>query len=517
MAALTIQQAYELAAQQHRAGRLGPAESMYRQILSYQPDHADALSMLGLVACQQGNFAEALELTSRAAALHPASAIHHFNLGIVCAEAGKLDDSSAAYRRAVALQPDLFEAHNNLGNVLRKSGRLDEATVALRQALALRPASAPAHFNLGNVLCESGHTSEAADAFARTIELQPDHAEAHLNLGNLYKADGRLKEAAEHYQHAIRARPGYPEARWSLGLIRLQDGKFEEGWREYEARLQVKDFPVRRDFQQPMWDGSPLNGRRILLHPEGGFGDTLQFIRYVRLLREQRDGRVFVQCQAELKRLITGQNGIEMVFAGNEPLEPFDVHCPLLSLPHQFGTTLDSIPNQVPYLYADPKLVEQWKQRLGVSDDGMKIGLVWAGSARHLNDANRSMPIETVAPLHRIQRARFISLQKERLETPPAGVNFESYAQDVRDFADTAALIAQLDLVICVDTSVAHLAGAMGKPTWVLLPEPAEWRWLNGRSDSPWYPTVRLFRQPRAGDWDSVMNSVIEALQKKTC
>ena len=509
----TIQPFFDAARMSHQAGRLSEAEASYRQILSLLPQHADAMSMLGMLLLQMGRTQEALSLTRQAAAIAPRSPILQFNLGVVSASAEQLDEAIAAYRAAISTAPTLFEAHNNLGNALRKAGRLDEAIAAFRQAVALWPNSAQTHYNFGNALQDVGKTDEAADAYARAVSLRPDHAPAHLNLGNILRMANKTDEATEHYRAALAAQPDFPEAQWSMGLHHLQHGRFEQGWPLFEARLRVEQFPLRR-IDGAIWDGSDLHGRRILIYPEGGFGDAIQFFRFARLVHEQRGGHVLFAGPPELKRLFSIQPGIEKYIADGEPLEPFDVHCPLLSLPLRFGTKIDTIP-PAPYLHADPPLVEQWKRRLNPSDARMKIGLVWAGSPQNLNDINRSMSMEQLAPLAEIKGVRFIGLQKERWGTPPAGLEIENFSEQLSDYAETAALVSNLDMAICVDTSVAHLCGALGKPTWVPMCEPTEWRWLLEREDSPWYGSMRLFRQPRPGDWETPMRRIAEELKAK--
>jgi tetratricopeptide (TPR) repeat protein len=513
MAPVSIEQLFGTARMHHQAGRPQYAEALYRQILSIQPRHADAMSMLAIVLAQSGRAGEALTLAHQAVSLAPQSPVLHFNRGIVCAGADRLADAITSYRAAIALEPTLFEAHNNLANLLRKTGQLESAISSFRQAIALRPDSAATYFNLGNALQDLGNSNEAAAAYARAIALQPNHAEAHLNLGNILRMANQSALAAEHYRAALLAKPDFPEAQWSMGLHHLQQGRLEQGWPLFEARLRVPEFPVRR-FREPIWDGSPLHGRRIVLHPEGGFGDAIQFFRFARLVHEQRGGRVLFLGPPELRRLFSIQPGIERYDVDGETIDPFDFHCPLLSLPLRFGTTIGTIP-QVPYLEADPQLVEQWQRRLGPADGRMKIGLVWAGSQRNLNDVNRSMSMDQLAPLADIGGVRFIGLQKERWETPPAGMEIENFSSELTDYAQTAALAANLDLAICVDTSVAHLCGALGKPTWVPMCQPTEWRWLLEREDSPWYASMRLFRQPRAGDWETPMKRIAEALRAR--
>ena len=468
--------------QRHEAGRLHEAEQLYRQILAQQPEHAGAMQFLGVIANQVGRNDIAVGLIRRAIGLNPNVAEAYNNLGNALKDQGQLDEAIAAFRQALALNPNLPEAHNNLGSALKDQGQLDEAIAAYRQAIALRPTYADAHNNLGNALKDQGQLDEAVAAFRQAIALKPDYAEFHFNL--------------------------------SLSL--LTSGDFQQGWEEHEWRWKCKEFPTpARNFPQPQWDGCPLEGRTLLLHTEQGHGDAVQFIRYLPLV-EQRGGRIIIECQAELQRLIRPIAGRCQIVVSGQPLPIFDLHCPLLSLPRVFGTNLDNIPNNVPYLRADAEDAGRWQRRLADHSPLVKVGLGWAGSPAHRNDCNRSMKLATLAPLGQVPGARFFSLQKgeaaAETKTPPAGMELVDWTQELKDFADTAALIANLDLVIAVDTAVVHLAGAMGKPVWTLLPFVSDWRWLLERQDSPWYPSMRLFRQPRIGDWDGVITRVVEAL-----
>jgi tetratricopeptide (TPR) repeat protein len=548
MAQTTIQQAFVLAVQHHQAGRWREAEQLYRQVLAQYPQHAGAMLFLGVIAHQVGRIDVAVGLIRQAIALNPNNAEAHNNLGVALKDKGQLDDAIAAYRQAIALRPNypeaynnlgnaltdkgqldeaiaayrqaialnpnLPEAHNNLGNALRTKGQLDEAIAACRQAIALRPNYLEAHSNLGNVLTDQGHLDDAIAAYRQTIALDPNFPDAHSNLGSALKDKGQFDEAIAAFRQAIALNPRLPEAHHNLSLALLARGDFQQGWDEYEWRWKCKN-PLRRDFAQPQWDGCPLDGRAILLQAEQGFGDAIQFIRYLPLV-EQRGGRIIIECQVELQRLFRIMAGRWHIVALGQPLPVFDLHCPLLSLSRISRANLANIPNTVPYLYADADDTGSWQQRLGGHCPLVKVGLAWAGSPTHRNDRNRSIKLEMLAPLGQVPGMRFFSLQKgaaaAEAKTPPPGMDLVDWTMELKDFADTAALIANLDLVIAVDTAVIHLAGAMGKPVWTLLPFVPDWRWLLQRPDSPWYPTMHLFRQPRIGDWDSVITSVVEAL-----
>jgi len=565
---LTIQQAFDLAMQRHAAGKLHSAEEIYRRIFARQPEHAGAIHGLGVIALQLGRHDIALDLFRRAIALNPNSVEAHSNLGNVLREKGELDAAIAAYRQVIALQPNLPEACCNLGNALKDKGQLDEAIAAYRQAIAKKADLAEAHYNLSIALEDKGLLDEAIVASRRAIALKPDYADAHCNLANRLKDSGQLDEAIAAYRQAIALRPDHPEAHYNLSSALLLQGDFRQGWEEYEWRWKWKGFPSPRwTFPQPQWDGSDLTNRTILLHPEQGLGDVIQFLRYVPLVAA-REGKVILLCYRPLRRLLQGTPDIAKWLAPDHAVPNFDVHSPLLSLPRAFGTTLNSIPAKVPYLFSDPTLSEPWRARLAAYPPALNVGLVWAGSPTHTNDRNRSMKLADLAPLLRLGGVRFFSLQigdaASQIKTLPEGTELIDWTDELNDFADTAALIANLDLVISIDTAAAHLAGAMGKPVWLMLPFAPDWRWMEARegnppSDSPpsalpnpspfprshpssvcpsvpsclssspaqlissstalapaspWYPTMRLFRQPSAGDWTSVVADVASALSR---
>ncbi len=484
MSQLAIDRDFQTALQHHRAGRLPQARALYQQILAQQPEHAGALHFSGVMALQEGRNDVAADLIAKAIGLQPNSPEAYCNLGIALQGKGQLDGAIAAYRRAIGLKPDYPEAHSNLGAALRDTGNLDDASAALRRAIALRPGFADAHSNLGIVLREMGMLDEARTAYRRAIALKP----------------------------------GYPEAHHNLALLLLLQGEFLEGWNEFEWRWRCKQFlSPRRTFGQAQWDGSDLAARTILLHAEQGFGDTIQLVRYVPLVAA-RGGQVVLEAAPELRRLLQGTRGIARWVDAGDALPPFDVHCPLLSLPMAFGTTLQNIPHTVPYVQADAEGVERWRKELS-GDGRRKVGLAWAGEPTHGNDRNRSLSLSALAPLADAKGVTFYSLQKgdaaKQATNPPAGMELIDRTAELTDFADTAAFIANLDLVISVDTAVAHLAGAMGKPVWTLLPFVPDWRWLMQREDSPWYPTMRLCRQRGRGDWGSVISRVAEALSSR--
>jgi tetratricopeptide (TPR) repeat protein len=514
MAAMTLHQALAVAAGHHQAGRLREAELLLRQVLAQNPDHPDALHILGLIAHQTGHSDAAIALLRRAIDANPHAADPRANLGVILAKCGRHPEAIEQYQKAIAIDPSHADAHNNLGNVLSRSGQSAQAEAEFREALTLRPAFPEATNNLANEFRKQGRLEEAVTLFQKAIALSPNYAEAHNNLGATMERLGRRDQALAAYQRALSLLPNYPEASFNLGLFHLLHGELERGWPLYESRPSLTDAALMRRFDQPLWDGSALEGRRILLYAEQGHGDTIQFVRYAPMVCA-RGGQVIVECQPALARLLARQGTVGQVIAQGEPLPPFDVQCPLMSLAHIFGTTLKNIPAPIPYIAPDNDLVERWRQRLAAFDGRRKIGIAWAGSPAHIFDRDRSIPLSALAPLAKVADVRFFSLQKGPkavLAKSPAGFDLVENTDLLEDFAETAALIQNLDLVIAVDTAIVHLAGAMGRPAWVLLPFAPDWRWMLDREDSPWYPTLRLFRQRARGDWTIPVNGVVAAL-----
>jgi len=495
-------------------GRLDEALACYREALRLRPDYAPAHFNLGNALKAQGKPAEALACFREAVRLRPDYAEAHNNLGNVLAELGKLEEALACYREAIRLRPSYADPHNNLGNALSEQGRWDEALPSLREALRLCPDFAEAHNNLGNVLFEQGRLEEAFASLREALHLQPDFAEAHNDLGNAVFALGRPEEALAYYRQAIRLRPDYPDAHLNLSMALLQRGDFEEGWREYEWRWKGKGWSPPA-FAQPLWDGSALGGRTILLHAEQGLGDILQLVRYAPLVKS-RGGTVVFACRRPLLRLLAGAAGIDRLVPSDGTLPDFDVHAPLLSLPRLLGTTLASVPADVPYLKPEPELVERWGRELGPAT-GLRVGIAWQGNPEHRKDRLRSVPLQQFEPLARLEGVRLVSLQKgmgvEQIAEVADRFSILDLGSRFEDFADTAAALAHLDLVVTVDSAVAHLAGALGVPVWLALPFVADWRWLLDRDDSPWYPTMRLFRQQTRGDWPGVFERLTAALR----
>jgi tetratricopeptide (TPR) repeat protein len=666
----------------HQGGRLAQAETLYRETLALQPDHADALHLLGVIASQVGRhdvavdligraiardrmsplyhsnhglalaglkrFAEAIESHDRALSLRPDNAEVRYNRGnallalgrphealeayerallarpdhveALCnrgaalAALGRNDDALLSYDRALAVAPDFSEALANRGNALKALGRLDDALLSYDRALTARPGDAQALFNRGVTLHELKRFEAALASYDAALAASPDYAEALSNRGDAFRELGRLQDALLSYDHALAVRPDYAEALSNRGnvlkllrrfdgalasydaalrlrpdypealsnravtlqaldrldealascdralalapdsiaaltnrasvlqelrrfdealatydraaaiapdhaeaqinraLLLLLSGDFANGWPAYEWRRKLPSW-AERGFAQPEWAGEDMAGQRLLLHAEQGFGDTIQFARYAALAAE-RGIDVVLEVQPPLAPLLGGLFGLEVVAAGRDPLPSFDRHCPLLSLPRLFATTPATIPSGAPYIVAPADRIAAWAPRL--PDDGLRVGLAWSGHPDNVRDHERSIPFARLAPLTAIPGARFVSLQKDIRATDADDFQRCGDVVDLggalRDFADTAAIIAQLDLVITVDTAVAHLAGAMGKPVWVLLPRVPDFRWLLDRATSPWYPSARLFRKGQADTWDDVIAGVANEL-----
>jgi tetratricopeptide (TPR) repeat protein len=498
-------------------GQREEALACYQHAVKLKGDFAEAYNNLGNLQRELGQLDEAAANCRQALRLKPDLADAHNNLGAVYSGQRHWEDAAASFRQAIALRPHHAEAYSNLGSALRELGQIEEAAASLRQALRLRPDFAEAHGGLAMALSQQGDLDGALASCQEALRLRPELASAHLSMGFILSELGRRPEALACCQRALELQPDMPDAHKNRSLVWLLEGKLTEGWAEYEWRWKCPELP-ERPFVQPLWDGSPLAGKTILLHAEQGLGDTLHFIRYAPMV-EERGGRVIVVCQRPLVSLLSGSPGVERVVAQGDPLPAFDTHAPLLGLPRIFGTTLENIPAHVPYLSAEPRLVERWREELGASPE-LKVGIAWQGSRTHRRDRGRSIPLSQFAPLAALDGVRLYSLQKNYGQEQIAQVDFGHKIVDLsprlETFVDTAAVVENLDLVICCDTSVAHLAGALGKPVWVAVATVPDWRWLLDRDDSPWYPTMRLFRQPHRGDWRPVFRNIVAALAERT-
>ncbi|HTK84641.1 MAG TPA: tetratricopeptide repeat protein [Patescibacteria group bacterium] len=645
-----VQAIFDEAVRLHQAGRLAEAGNLYRQILSVEPQHADSLHLLGLVAYAGGRADIAAELIAQAIQVNHKASVYHNNLGLALQQMGRLDDAVASYNRALALAPKDPETLNNLGVALQAQGKFDQALEKYAQALVQRPDYVSAHYNRGNCLRSAGDPVGAVAAYRQALAIQPDYPEAlnnlatvlkdhgeyveaaaccekaltikpghvesmvnlgsifkelkepgraleyydraltqrpgyidalnnkglalidlsrfdeaiecfdqaiaaapnraeiynnlaaafdekgeyktsfekyqqalalmpdcpesYYGLGNLARKQGRIDEAVDYYSRAIALRPGYAEAHWNMAFLLLLKGDLIPGWRESEWRWRRKNMKMH-GFAGPAWDGGDLTGKTILLHCEQGLGDSIQFIRYAAFVK-RKGGTVLLSCPPVLKKLFIGVSGIDEIFTDPKNLPKYDVQAPLLSLPGMVGTTLETIPSSKYYLKADEGRGDFWRQKLS-NLIGLKVGIVWRGNPQHLNDRNRSMRPEQFAAFANLPGVAIVNLQKDARSDEIAalgvGKSFLNAGPELGDFSDTAALVSCLDLVISVDTSVCHLAGALGVPVWTLVAHEPDWRWLLGRADTPWYPSMRLYRQPAAGDWASVAAAVKADLQ----
>ena len=524
---------------------LDGAEELFRRVLALAPDLPEAHNYLGKVLCLKGAYEESIASFRRTAALRPDSPEAYHNLGVAFATCGRQQEAVAAYNQALSLKADYPEALNDLGNILMEQGRLVEARTCLERALEIKPSLTAVMNNLGLVLCRLDRLDEAAAVYRRLLSLQSDFPEALSNLGKVLRLQDKLEESIACLEQTLILRPDFPEAlanlasslndlrrlseaiplleravalksnsgemHLNLGMMLLAVGRFEEGWREFEWRWQTPEqAPLRNTYTQPLWRGEAAEGSTLLLWSEQGFGDTIQFCRYAPLAAA-RGLRVVLMVQPALVRLLGSLDGVDAIVGMGSAVPDHDFQCPLLSLPAAFGTELDSIPADVPYLSAEGNAVLAWRQKLpAVPPGSIKVGLVWAGNAGldHIDstvrDRRRSIAPQVLAPLLEIEGVRFYSLQKGGAPAP-AEFGLIDFMGDCRDFADTAALVANLDLVVSVDTAVVHLAGAIGKPVWVMNRFDSCWRWFVDREDNPWYPALRLFNQSRPGDWEGVV------------
>jgi tetratricopeptide (TPR) repeat protein len=553
-----LQQAMAL----HRQGRLTHAQAIYEKILKLQPRHFDALHLLGVVAAQTNNPVRALTLIGKAIAINPHHADAFCNQGTAFKALGQFDAALRSYDQAIAIRPDYAEAHCcrgtvlgelrrwnealrsceraielkppyadaycSRGAILKALGQLDAALASYDRAIALNPNFVEAHNERGIVLRESGDRGAALASYERALAANPDYVQAHLNRGNVFMDLYRLDEALSSFGRAIALKSDFAEARANRASILLLRGEFAQGWADYEWRWSVKSRSIARqkgNFSQVLWLGrKPIAGKTVLLVAAQGLGDTLQFCRYATLVARLR-ATVMLQVPRPLVAVLSTLEGVAAVYGDEEPLPAFDTYCRITSLPLAFQTTLSTIPAQVPYLRSSAAKALRWRQRLGEKVKA-RVGLTWSGLFRPNEQEGWSVLNHRIIPLTKLASLKrpdieFYSLQKgqpaeSELEHLRAahwdGPELIGCADELHDFSDTAALIEQLDLVISVDTSIAHLAGAMGKPVWILLCFDSCWRWLTQRSDSPWYPTARLYRQERPGDWDSVVERVRQDL-----
>ena len=527
----------------HQQGRLDEAEKIYARVLKAQRDNFDALHLLGVLNQQRGKTGEAYRLLTAALKLQPRSPDALSNLALVLHALKRSDEALAHIDKALALAPYHGDALNNRGNVLLDLKRPRDAIVAFDAVLARQPRHVQARVNRGNALVELGQNEQALADYDAALSLAPGHPLALYNRGNALRALGREPEAIADYDRALAATPnhvnawlnrglalaahnrhqdalasydkalafapGHADAHFNAALSLLTIGDYRRGFAEYEWRWKRTGMSASKRFRQPLWLCEfPLANKTILLHAEQGLGDTVQFARYAPLLA-RAGAKVVLEVQPELKELLAGLEGVASIVALGEALPAFDMHCPLASLPLACKTEVSGIPADIPYLRASEQRMAQWRPRLEALPSP-RIALAWSGRSTHANDRNRSLTLAQLEPLLAAPGVSFVSVQRELREFDAELLskmpNITQLGLELATFADTAAVLALCDLVICVDTSVAHVAGALGRKTLVLLPFQPDWRWMLDRERSPWYPAVKLFRQPKPGDWHSVIN-----------
>ncbi|MFM0741628.1 tetratricopeptide repeat protein [Paraburkholderia xenovorans] len=488
----------------------------YHQALQLQPDFADARNNLGVALQAQGAFDAAIEQYRLALSANPAFGDAQLNLGSALARLGRHDEALTCYRIALSLDPRSAEAHFNAGNAYTARGEHAEAIASFEQALALRPQYAQAHINLGSLIGKLGDYAGAEANYRRAVALQPNPTNL-VCLGGSLGAQGRLDEEEGYYRRALALDPSYADAHQNLAWSLLKRGDYAQGWGEFAKRWRKRDYEAIAVPGVAEWHGEPLGGRRLLLVGEQGFGDHFQFLRYVRVL-EQLGATVDVRVREPLLPLVERMAGVHRAFSG-EPQHDYDFWVPMMSVPACVGTDLSTIPADLPYLFADPAKIGAWRKRVnaGSRKTARKVGLVWAGSPTFGNDRYRSIALTELNTLAAWDDIAWYALQKgaayDQLADAPQVFRANDFTADLQTFDDTAALIMNLDLVIAVDTGVAHLAAALGKRVWVLLPANSDWRWLENRSDSPWYPSIKLFRQAMLGEWASVVQRVAGELR----
>lgn len=534
-----------LALREYHAERMSEVERLCLQILAFDTGHASGLYLLGMAGFKTKRYEMAERMIRRAIAVNPNHPYYHSNLGNALRAQNKLDEAVACYERALQIKPDHEEACYNLGNALLTQKKMDEAIAVYKRALQIKPDYVDALCNLGSAYRQQKRLTEAIDCFERALSLAPRHADLNCNLGDAFHAQGKVDEAIGCYkrtlelnpehskacnclcnayfdkgdlalstawcERALALEPDFGDARMNQCLLQLLQGDYVNGWRNYEVRWKVY---TARTSSQPLWLGAPLKGARILLHAEQGLGDSLQFLRYVPLV-QAAGGRVMLDLPSKLHRLVAHLPGILALVNTGGPLPYFDCHCPLMSLPLALGTTLETVPARVPYLSVPPEALTS-AAALPWPALGLKVGLAWTGNPDHPKNRFRSVPLELLETLFDLPGVHFSSLQMgpATAELAARKLPITDLAPITGDMADTAAQMAHLDLVITIDTSMAHLAGALARPVWVLLGHSPDWRWLMDREDSPWYPTARLFRQPTHGDWPSVIARVRTALKE---
>lgn len=495
-------------------GKLDDSQKLFEKSLTLSPNAPDTLLNYAVLLSQNGDFRTAEELLRRALSIQPDYVVAWSNLGYVLSELERFEEAEQALRQALTINPDYPVALLNITVPLQKRGAFAESEKLLRHLLTLEPGHIDAALNLFVCLFSQRRGTDAENVLRQIISNQPDCAEAMSKLGIYLFQQDNFTEAEEWLKKAYEISGESPESAFDLSTFLLLRGHYREGFRLYESRFRVKYNNNPQRFAQTAWDGSGLDGKTILVHAEQGFGDILQCARYLPLI-QQRGGRVILETRSELYRLFAQSKLADLLFIEGDPLPEFDTYIPFMSLPHVFRTDVDSIPQNMPYLSVSSELDTEWGKHIS-EISGFRVGLVWAGNPLHKNDDARSISLEQLTPLGSLPGVQIISLQKGSGEAQIPHSPFPMYAlgDRIQDFADTAAILNHLDLLVCVDTSIAHLAGAMNVRTCLLLAKSPDWRWLLDRSDSPWYPSLRLFRQQQSESWKSVIDEVAQYILK---
>lgn len=468
-------------------------------------------------AYQKGDLKTALELVLKAIRINSNVPGYYNTFGVILAQAGREQAAIKAYRKAIELNNNYEIAYNNLGNSLQKLNKYDESIQYYARAIKLKPDYAEAYNNIAAALYKLGNFKEAIENCKKAVKLKEDYAEAYNTLAAALQSERRFDEAIESYSKTLQYAPEYAEAYYSRGMLYLLRGNFAKGWHDYQWRLKTNKTKATLRYDKPQWQGENFHGKTLVVQAEQGFGDSIQFVRYLPMVKE-RGGTVIFAEKTELIGLFTNLDGIDDLVDTAKLTEgnvKHDLYVNLLTLPAIFETNIDTIPARIPYLSADASKIEYWHNN--IKTDAFKIGIAWAGNSTHGNDRNRSCSLNNFIQLAKIENVTLFSLQKgsaaEQINHWPGDLELINLGREFRDFSDTAAAIENMDLTISVDTSVIHLAGAMAKNAWLLLPHEPDWRWMLNRDDSPWYPTISLFRQKQYGNWDGVFQSVAEQLK----
>jgi tetratricopeptide (TPR) repeat protein len=509
-----IQQEIYAALALHKAGKLKEAKFEYRKLLRRYPNNADILHLNGTLLHQMGQMPAAIKNLTQATALAPQNREIHLSLFRSLAAADQIPELEQTLRTLIEFSPNDAYLLEQMGEILVRQDRADEAEPYFRRSVDSNPDTHAAWNGLGNILGQRGEFSDAEDCYLKSIEIQPTRAEARYNLGNALRQQNKVTDSIKALSKAIKLDPEFKLAHVHLAFSLFMNGDFEAAWPEYEWRWKIPNFPTpERPFSQPKWQGEHLNGKKILVHAEQGFGDTLQFARFTEIISNY-GGEVILECAPSLTNLMKSAPDVAKTLARGDALPKFDVHVPLLSIPGILSMDLDAIPMQAPYLQSTVNKQEYWDDRLRFPDH-LKIGITWQTSTEQLSSSFKSCPLQAYVPFFGMEQVKWISLQKEiptsDLPLPP---HLMDISNDLVDFTDTAAVISNLDLVISMDTAVAHLAGALGKPVWLLLSTAGDWRWMRDRSDSPWYPTMDIFRQAQFNDWNEIFIRIRPKIEK---